>query len=96
MSINFILAEKYSEIPVLVSEEAYADFHMTKNLIKGLENVEIKFNQLGINVPLTNLFKQLVIIKGKKERSVIDKNYKAALYNWKAFLKQKQKLSFLT
>lgn len=94
MSINFKLAEKYSGILVLVSEEAYTDFYMTKNLIKGLENVEIKFNQLGINVPLANLFKKIVIIKGKNERSEIDKNYKAALYNWKAFFETKTETIF--
>ncbi len=85
MSINFILEEKYSEILVLVSEEAYADsFRKTKSddaysransLIKLLEVVKTKFAQNRIDVSLEKIFKNLVIIKGIEERSNINEYF---------------------
>jgi len=86
MNIEFTRVEKYHDINVYFSKHAESNFYMTNNLIKGLENVKIKFKQFRINIPLSELFKSLVIVKGNKERAEIDKNFKAALHNWKAFL----------
>lgn len=85
MNIEFTRVEKYHGIKVYFSKSSELDFNTTNNLIKGLENVKIKFSQFKINTPLSELFKNLVIIKGNKERSEINKNFKSALHNWKAF-----------
>jgi hypothetical protein len=86
MNIEFTRIENYYGIKVYFSKNAEDDFYMTNNLISGLENVNIKFKQFRINTPLSELFKSLVIVKGNKERAEIDKNFKSALHNWKAFL----------
>jgi hypothetical protein len=85
MSIKFPRIENMHGITVYFSENAESDFSKTKSLIEGLESVIIKFRQDGINVPLSRLFKNLFIVKGSKERSEINENYKAALHNWTAF-----------
>lgn len=85
MTVNFKSAEKYYGILVYISEASDSDFNLTKALIDCLRNVEIKFRQNRINVPISNLFNNLVIIKGAKERSSIDKFYKSGTSNWRAF-----------
>jgi len=86
MNIKFTSIEKHhTGIIVYISKTSETDFNLTKALINSLRNVEIIFRQNRINVPLTDLFKSLVIIKGNTERAEINKNFKAALYNWKAF-----------
>lgn len=85
MTINFNSAEKYFGVLVYISEASDSDFNLTKALIDSLRNVEIKFRQNKINVPLSKLFKNLVVIKGNKERMYIDKFYKSGTANWRAF-----------
>jgi len=85
MAINFISAERYYGVLVYISKNSYNDFSLTKALIDSLRNVEIKFRNNKINTPLSNLFKNLIIIKGGKERSDIDKIYKSGAANWRAF-----------
>src|SRR6056300_991083 len=45
MNIEFTRVEKYHDINVYFSKHAESNFYMTNNLIKGLENVKIKFKQ---------------------------------------------------
>jgi|11_taG_2_1085331.scaffolds.fasta_scaffold00878_5 hypothetical protein len=85
MSIKFKSAEMYYGIRVYISENSDKDFYLTKSLINNLKNVEIKFRQNRINTPVADLFKHLVIIKGSKERSSIDKIHKSGAANWRAF-----------
>lgn len=85
MNIKFTSIEKHMGIIVYISKSAELDFNLTKALINSLKNVEIKFRQNRINVSLSDLFRSLVIVKGNTERAEINKNFKAALYNWKAF-----------
>ena len=85
MTINFKSAERYYGILVYISKGSDVNFNLTKALIDSLRNVEIKFRQNKINLPLSNLFKNLVIIKGGKERKSIDKIYKSGTANWRAF-----------
>jgi len=85
MTINFKSAERYHGILVYISKTSDANFNLTKALIDSLRNVEIKFRQNKINLPLSNLFKNLVVIKGAKERRSIDKLYKSGTANWRAF-----------
>ena len=91
MTINFKSAEKYYGILVYISEASDSDFNLTKALIDSLRNVEIKFRQNKINVPISNFFNNLVIIKGAKERSSINKLYKSGTANWRAFFETETK-----
>ena len=85
MTVNFKSAEKYHGILVYISEYSESDYYSTKALINNLRNVEIKFKQNRINKKVSDLFKNLVIIKGNKERSEIDQIYKSGTANWRAF-----------
>jgi hypothetical protein len=96
MSINFNISESYEGVRIYISPEASKEHYKTQELLKGLERVKSRLKSFRIERPFSDLFKELVIIKGENERQHIDKIYGSnRIGTWRAFFaKQSETIVF--
>ena len=76
--------ENYLGIDVYVSKGAAADYEKTRELVQALYRIKEVFRKFRITLPLSDLFKSLIVVKGK-EREYINKKYNVNAGNWRAF-----------
>ena len=76
--------ENYLGIDVYVSKGAAADYEKTHELVQSLYRTKEVFKNFKITLPLSDLFKRLIIVKGK-ERDYINKKYNVNAGKWRAF-----------
>jgi hypothetical protein len=96
MTVNFSVSENYEGVHIYISPEASKEHDKTKSLLKGLERVKSSLVSFRINLPFSDMFKKLIIIKGKKERQYINSVYQSnRVGNWRAFyVKQVETIVF--
>ena len=76
--------ENYLGIDVYVSKGAAADYEKTRELVQALYRVKEVFRKFRITLPISDLFKSLIVVKGK-ERDYINKKYNVNAGSWRAF-----------